>query len=338
MTISTSTTPTVTSAAAPSPERTQLIEAAAKLIFDLLGMKPPPAELITAETFGPMHAFVDELQAIVTASRGPLATPNAPAAEVLPTPVIYVDTNGALVSRVSAEQVEAMLGPVVDEIRSAMPQKVGPSRQYAGQGPISALYGIRYLASTLADAQAIAGDALDTLRKRSASRRPEQVSQAAALLSEPQWDRKGNVIHAAVDRLGAEQRVAAALKDDSPAMPPGMAAPGTWVCNGNRVAKVREVHAPSSYEPAGCYDLVFYGRDGERIGRESPAMGGPRGYEPFCSAGCWRAIEAPRFPLPRYGDLSEKVKFKPSEGDSSKGAHGPAGEDTEDAFQGAPRP
>lgn len=35
----------------------------------------------------------------------------------IPTPVIYVDERGALISRVSAEQVEAVLGPIVDQLR-----------------------------------------------------------------------------------------------------------------------------------------------------------------------------------------------------------------------------
>ncbi|KWT70796.1 MULTISPECIES: hypothetical protein [unclassified Variovorax] len=221
MTISTSTSPTVASAASSSPERTQLINAAARLIFDLLGMKPPPAELITPETFGPMHAFVDQVEAIVNASRGPLGTPDSRAADVLATPVIYVSSNGQLVSRVSAEQVEAVLGPHVDQIRCAMARQEGAGRHYAGEGPISALYGIRYFASTLAEAQAIAGDAMDTARKRAAARQPEQVSRAAALPSEPLWDRKGNVIHAAVDRLGAAQRaVAGAEPEEAPAEAP----------------------------------------------------------------------------------------------------------------------
>lgn len=42
-----------------------------------------------------------------------------------------------------------------------------------------------------------------------AGRQPDQDSKATVLSSEPLWDRKGKVIHAAVDRLGAAQRVAA---------------------------------------------------------------------------------------------------------------------------------
>ena len=329
MTITTATpptlTPTSTAAAAPAPERAQLIDAAVKLIFDLLGMKPPPAELITPDTFGPMHAFVDEIQTIVTRSRGPLS-----AAATAP-PAIYVAANGELVSRVSAEQVEAVLGPHVDRIRSAMARQAGAGRHYAGEGPLSALYGIRYFADTLAEAQTIAADAMDTARKRDlAARQPVKVSQGAVMPDEPLWDRKGNVIHAAVDRLGAAQRAATALTS---ATPPGMASPGTWVCDGYRIAKVRDIHAPTGHEPGGCYDLVLYARDGEKIGRESPVMGGPRGYEPFCSAENWREIEEPRFPLPRYGDLGESVSYKASTGGCSENS-----DSAQDALHEAPRP
>ncbi|CAN7388779.1 hypothetical protein [Variovorax sp. LjRoot178] len=225
-------------AAAPTPERTLLIEAAAKLIFDLLGLKPPPAELITPETFGPMHTFVDEVQAIVSRSRGPL--------------------------------------------------------------PVAA-------AAT-----------------------PAARAGAAFLPIEPLWNRNGNVIHAAVDRLGAAQRAAAASKD---ATPPGMAEPGTWVCDGARVAKVREAYAPTKHEPEGAYDLVIYARNGKKIGRESPAMDGPRGFEPFCSAENWQQIEEPRFPLDRYEYLKSLVTFKPSAGSSLEES-----EAVEDALHEAPRP
>jgi hypothetical protein len=141
---------------------------------------------------------------------------------------------------------------------------------------------------------------------------PREASPAAVPPNEPNeplWNRKGNVIHAAVDRLGAARRAAATPIADPELAPSGMAAPGTWVCDGDRIAKVREAHAPTKFDPAGCYDLVLYARDGERIGRETPAMGGPRGYEPFCDAGRWRAIENPRFPLPRYGELDGHVRF-----------------------------
>lgn len=335
MTFSTATHSPITSPAPVAPaepasqaalERNQLIDAAAKLIFELLGMKPPPGELITPENFGPMHAFVDQVQAIVAASRGPVAPTSA--AGLPATPVISVDANGGLESRVSPEQVEAVLGPHVDRIRSAMARQEGTGRQFVGEGPLSALYAVRYLATTLAEAQMIAGDAMNAVRNR---RNGPPATEAP--LAEPLWNSKGNVIHAAVDRLGAAQRAAAAVEDSVAATPPGMAAPGTWVCDGGRVAKVRDVYPPTKHEPEGAYDLVIYARDGKRIGRESPAMGGPRGFEPFCSAANWRQIEEPKFPLDRYEYLKNIVKFKPGAGSSPEGTEG-----VEDALDEAPRP
>lgn len=41
---------------------------------------------------------------------------------MIPTPVMYVDEHGVFISRVSAEQVEAVLGPIIDEIRGEQPQ------------------------------------------------------------------------------------------------------------------------------------------------------------------------------------------------------------------------
>ncbi len=89
----------------------------------------------------------------------------------------------------------------------------------------------------------------------------------------------------------------------------------------------------TKHEPEGAYDLVIYARDGTRIGRESPAMGGPRGFEPFCSAENWQKIEEPRFPLDRYDYLKNLVKFKPPAGSSLEETGA-----VEGALHEAPRP
>lgn len=71
--------------------------------------------------------------------------------------------------------------------------------------------------------------------------------------------------------------------------------PRDWVADdGGRVAKVRDV-----YRDRGelLLDLVIYDRSGEKVGRESPAMGGPRSFEPCCSAEGWRRIAEPDFPI-----------------------------------------
>lgn len=85
----------------------------------------------------------------------------------------------------------------------------------------------------------------------------------------------------------------------------GLPSPGAWVaklgCDGDhpRIAKVRE-----AYPAQAALDLIFYSSSGERVGRVSPAMGGPKGYEPFCGAEYWVEIEAPPFEViagERYG-------------------------------------
>ena len=61
-----------------------------------------------------------------------------------------------------------------------------------------------------------------------------------------------------------------------------------------RIAKVKQV-----YELDGetLLDLIFYSYDGEKIGRESPAMGGPTTFEPCCGAEFWEPIAQPDFDL-----------------------------------------
>ena len=72
--------------------------------------------------------------------------------------------------------------------------------------------------------------------------------------------------------------------------------PGAWVaqlgCDDTypQIAKVRDAHPQDN-----ALDLVFYSGACERIGRVSPACGGPNGFEPFCGAETWVEIEPPPF-------------------------------------------
>lgn len=71
--------------------------------------------------------------------------------------------------------------------------------------------------------------------------------------------------------------------------------PGDWVMNqSGRVARVKAVDC---YQGEITFDLVIYSRDGDKIGRESPAMGGPRTFEPSCSTDGWERCVEPDFPL-----------------------------------------
>lgn len=71
--------------------------------------------------------------------------------------------------------------------------------------------------------------------------------------------------------------------------------PGDWAQDGaDRVARVLRV-----YEDRGevVFDLIMFGDNGDKLGRVSPACGGPRTFEPYCSIDGWRRIKEPEFPL-----------------------------------------
>lgn len=74
--------------------------------------------------------------------------------------------------------------------------------------------------------------------------------------------------------------------------------PRDWVaCKGDhsRLAKVRGVARDEKGNV--LLDLWLYAADGSRVGRESPACGGPRTYEPSCDAEGWERISPPDFPV-----------------------------------------
>jgi hypothetical protein len=72
--------------------------------------------------------------------------------------------------------------------------------------------------------------------------------------------------------------------------------PGDWVADqGARVAKVKSVYWDGDDV---LFDLYIYDDDGRRLGRTSPSMGGPRAYEPCCSANGWtRLMGEPEWPI-----------------------------------------
>lgn len=94
--------------------------------------------------------------------------------------------------------------------------------------------------------------------------------------------------------------------------------PGDWVArkgDPSRVARVKAVEYDRHANEV-IVDLVLYARDGKKTGRESPAMGGPRTYEPSCSYSSWERVEKPEFPL--------TLKWMPNgDGTSSGGYSGP---------------
>jgi len=74
--------------------------------------------------------------------------------------------------------------------------------------------------------------------------------------------------------------------------------PGDWVAgigDHRRLARVRDVSRDEN--GAVLLDLWLYDPGGTRIGRESPALGGPRTFEPCCDAAGWERIARPDFPV-----------------------------------------
>lgn len=79
--------------------------------------------------------------------------------------------------------------------------------------------------------------------------------------------------------------------------------PGDWVADANvNVARVKDVY---NLNGEALLDLVMFSRDGERLGRVSPAMGGPRGFEPAMNGDDWKRINKPIFPI--------QIKWVPSD-------------------------
>lgn len=72
--------------------------------------------------------------------------------------------------------------------------------------------------------------------------------------------------------------------------------PRDWVTDSSdRIARVRSVYEGNPGEV--LLDLVMFEHDGNQIGRISPACGGPRSFEPACSADGWERIKEPIFPI-----------------------------------------
>lgn len=71
-------------------------------------------------------------------------------------------------------------------------------------------------------------------------------------------------------------------------------------------------------------DIVIYDHQGDRIGRKSPAMGGPKHIEPCVPMGNWRRIAKPEFPLSTdmtgHRDWGPHLKYLPDEQANSHGA------------------
>lgn len=73
--------------------------------------------------------------------------------------------------------------------------------------------------------------------------------------------------------------------------------PKDWVAKIGDHGSIAQVKHVCRWEGEVFLDLVLYSPDGDKIGRESPAMGGPRTFEPMCDASGWERISEPSFPV-----------------------------------------
>lgn len=91
---------------------------------------------------------------------------------------------------------------------------------------------------------------------------------------------------------------------------------GAWVARFTpdasrpQIARLTDVY---EYSGAVLIDLVFYDRTGRKIGRVSPACGGPRDFEPACPGEEWELIEEPDFSYLadakyQWGDRVRRIK------------------------------
>lgn len=94
----------------------------------------------------------------------------------------------------------------------------------------------------------------------------------------------------------------------------GVFVEGAWVADDDpdqpRIAQVLDAYV---LDGELLLDLVMYRRDGTKVGRVSPACGGPRGFEPACPPSAWGLIEEPDWEwlsVPRYhwGDRVRRIE------------------------------
>lgn len=106
-------------------------------------------------------------------------------------------------------------------------------------------------------------------------------------------------------------------------------ASGRWVaqfdCGMDRpqIARVRDAYQDSGAEGQFLLDLIFFKHTGERLGRISPASGGPRGFEPACPSSRWEPITKPDFERLnqsdaryRWGHLLERLTVTATSADN----------------------
>lgn len=89
--------------------------------------------------------------------------------------------------------------------------------------------------------------------------------------------------------------------------------PSDWVSDdGERIGRVKNVYGS---EGDLLLDIVMYDHRGNKLGRISPACGGPRTFEPACPAENWRRVNEPQFPMvPKWVEEGGRHVLKISAG------------------------
>ena len=74
------------------------------------------------------------------------------------------------------------------------------------------------------------------------------------------------------------------------------------------IGRVKDVYT-DAWTGETLIDIIVYDRGGNRIGRESPSMGGPTSFEPACTASNWKEIKEPNFPLTQWAYIKDSVRY-----------------------------
>ncbi len=82
---------------------------------------------------------------------------------------------------------------------------------------------------------------------------------------------------------------------------------GDWVFDNCELIGVVK-HDPYTVSGRVHIDVTIYDRNGNPLGRVSPAMGGPKNFEPALEADEWVVIKRPTFPLSKYEYMTNLVK------------------------------
>lgn len=103
------------------------------------------------------------------------------------------------------------------------------------------------------------------------------------------------------NKAGSPDAQPPAVEDKSPPCEQAPFKAGDWAAETPEsgrpdIAKVKDV-CWDEVAKEWVADLVLYAPSGDRLGRRSPAMGGPRSFEPCVPVSGWRRIEKPQFPV-----------------------------------------